>query len=64
MPSNVLVKNSELYRGKYVATRSFKDRKVVCSSHSAMTVYRKAKEKGVRDPVIVFVPKKDTANIL
>lgn len=63
MPRNVLVKNSDKYQGKYVATRSFKDRKAVCSGRNPVKVLSCAKEKGIRDPVVFYVPKKNSVNI-
>ena len=63
MPANTLVKNGSKYHGKYVATRSFKDRTVVSSGTNATTVYAEAKSKGVRNPVLVYVPKKGMVHL-
>jgi hypothetical protein len=63
MSANVLVKNSERYSGKYVATRSFKDKTAVCSGSDPAKVLTEAKGKGVKDPVVFFVPEKDMVHI-
>lgn len=49
---------SPKYAGKYVAfTQQEKDRKVVASSRNASVAIKKARERGVKEPVIVHVPK-------
>jgi len=53
-----LVKNSEKYEGLYVATRSFKDKNVVTAGSDLVSVHREAQRKGVKDPVVFYVPKK------
>ncbi|MBI5198005.1 MAG: hypothetical protein HZA19_05280 [Nitrospirae bacterium] len=63
MPRDVLIKDGERYGGKYIATRSFKDKTVVTSGKDAAKVYEAAKKKGVKDPVVFFVPKKGMVNI-
>jgi Family of unknown function (DUF5678) len=63
MPSNVLVKDGEKYSGKYVATRSFKDKAAVCSGKDLVDVLNRAKAKGVKDPVVFYVPEKDMVHI-
>jgi hypothetical protein len=63
MPHNILVKDAEKYGGKYVATRSFKDKKVISSGSDPATVFEEAKKKGARDPVVFYVPEKDTVHI-
>lgn len=60
---NVLIKDSEKYRGQYVATRSFKNKKVVCYGVDPGKVFNKAKEMGVKAPVVVYIPKKDMLQI-
>jgi hypothetical protein len=59
----VLVKDGGKYDGKYVAVRSFKNNKVLSSGHDPVQVLEKAKKKGARKPVLVFVPKKDMVHI-
>ena len=63
MSTKVLVTNRKKYQGKYVATRSFKDKKAICSGDDPVTVHSCAKEQGVKDPVVFYVPKKNRVNI-
>ena len=58
-----LINNAEKYAGKYVATKSFKDKKAICSGLDPVKVVRNAKKKGAKDPVVFYVPKKDTVYI-
>jgi len=43
------------YRGKWVALSS--DNRVISSGYNAKAVYRKAKEKGIKIPILFKVPK-------
>jgi len=63
MPTNIMVKNIEKYSGKYVATRSFKNKTAVCSGSDPSKVLDEAKKKGVRNPVVFYVPEKDMIHI-
>ena len=63
MPTKTLIKDGEKYGGKYVATRSFKDTKVISFGADPVKVYDEAKEKGVRDSVVFFVPKAGAIHI-
>ena len=60
---NVLLKDGEKYGGQYVATKSFKDRKVVAYGSIPSKVFNKAKEKGIKKPVVFYVPQKGTVQI-
>ncbi len=60
---NVLLKDGEKYGGQYVATKSFKNRKVVCSGSDPNKVFNEAKKKGVMAPVVFYVPKKGIVQI-
>lgn len=60
----ILKKDGKDYGGKYVAIRSFKNKEVLSFGCNPSRVLNAAKNKGARDPVIFFVPKKDTALIL
>ena len=53
---NVLVVNSDNYRGKYVATPDWDNNEVICSSEIPITAYNEAKEKGYSTPIILYVP--------
>ncbi len=58
MPVTTLIKDGEKYGGNYVATRSFKDRSVVSYGTDPIKVFDEAKKKGVKDPVVIYVPKR------
>jgi len=58
---NQVLITEEGYEGKYVALRSMSDRTVVASGDDPETVMREAREQGVTDPVIFFVPSHDIA---
>ncbi|MBI5099827.1 MAG: hypothetical protein HZB30_11380 [Nitrospirae bacterium] len=59
----ILVKDGHKYNGKYVAVRSFKNNEVLSSGHDPSIVLEKAKKRGAKKPVLVFVPKKDMVHI-
>ena len=61
--NNVLLKDGEKYRGQYVATKSFKDRAVVTYGIDPSKVFNDAKDKGVKSPVVFYVPKKGMVQI-
>lgn len=57
-----LVANKK-YQGKYVAFDPDKDKTVVAFGRNAGTVIKKAQDRGVKIPAIVFVPKENVAYI-
>ncbi len=59
----VLINDAGKYSGKYVATRTFLDKDVISSEDSPEKVYNEAKSKGVKDPVVFYVPFKDVIHI-
>ena len=63
MKEVVLLKDSERYEGKYVAKMSFISENVISSGDDPVKVYEEAKNKGIDEPVIFYVPKKDVAHI-
>ena len=63
MPVTTLIKDGEKYGGNYVATRSFKDRSVVSYGTDPIKVFDEAIKKGVKDPVVIYVPKKGMVHI-
>ncbi|MCR4287937.1 MAG: DUF5678 domain-containing protein [Deltaproteobacteria bacterium] len=63
MLDNILVKNAELYDGKYVATKSFLDKEVVCYGDDIVKVYNAAKEAGIEAPVVFYIPERDLIHI-
>jgi high-affinity K+ transport system ATPase subunit B len=56
---NHVLMSEEGYEGKYVALRSICDRTVVVSGDDPATVMQEARERGVANPVIFFVPSHD-----
>jgi len=60
---SVLLKDGEKYGGQYVATKSFKDRKVVSHGSDPSRVLNEAKGKGIKEPVVFYVPKKGMVQI-
>lgn len=63
MLNNVLVRDGEKYGGLYVATKSFKNKKVICSGNDPVKVFEDATRKGAKDPVVFYVPCKDMVHI-
>ena len=49
--------------GKYIATRSFKNKEIVSSGKNPEKVFFDAKRKGVRNPVLIYIPPKGQINI-
>jgi len=58
MSGTVLLRDDKRYDGKYVAIRSFRDKRVISSGTDISRVINKARKKGVKDPIVFFVPKK------
>lgn len=52
-------KDYERYKGKYVATKSFSNHTVVGSGDNPTDAVKKAKGKGVIDPVVFYVFKEN-----
>ena len=67
MNQHVLVQDSESYSesysGQYVATKSFTDKEVVCHGDDPVKVSDEAKEKGINEPVVFYIPPKDVVQI-
>ena len=59
MGKHILVNNSRKYSGRYVATASFSDTKVLYSGDDPADVLNQAKKSGVDDPVVFYVPRED-----
>lgn len=60
---NVLIKNCHKYSGQYVTTRSFRSKTVVTCGKGPVKAYKEAQRKGVKDPVLFFVPEEDMRHI-
>lgn len=58
-----LLKDGDKYSGEYVAIRSFTDREVISHGTDPIKVYNEAKNKGVKEPVIFYVPEEDVVQI-
>ena len=63
MEACVLVNDIEKYSGKYVATRTFADKNVISFGDDPVKVFHDAKKAGANDPVVFYVPEKDTVHI-
>jgi hypothetical protein len=63
MATRVFLKDGKKYGGKYVATRSFKNKKILCAGTDPVKVVEKAKKMGAKDPVLIFVPKEGVVHI-
>jgi hypothetical protein len=63
MNQYALVNNGDQYSGQYVAVKSFSDRTVVSHGAEPVAVLSEAKEKGVTDPVLIFVPEQNMIHI-
>ncbi|MEW6184767.1 MAG: DUF5678 domain-containing protein [Thermodesulfobacteriota bacterium] len=59
----VLLNDGEKYGGQYVATRSFEDKKVISHGSEPSQVFNEARKKGVKEPVVFYVPKKGMVQI-
>ncbi|MFA5144035.1 MAG: DUF5678 domain-containing protein [Candidatus Omnitrophota bacterium] len=55
--------NSNNYDGRYVALKSFKDHTVVGDGDTPKEAHDKAVGKGIKAPVITFIPLKDMVQI-
>jgi len=51
------IPTSKKYQGKYVATATFNECKVLSSGKDPAQVRQKAIDKGIKSPVVVYVPK-------
>lgn len=57
-----LIKSND-YDGRYVALKSFKDHAVVGDGATPKEAHDKAVDKGIKNPVITFIPLKDMVQI-
>jgi hypothetical protein len=63
MTPTAFVNNPDLYWGEYVAVKSFTDREVVSHGEIPLDVVNEAKEKGFKEPVLLFIPEKGMLNV-
>lgn len=55
--------NAEGLEGQYVATPSFSDNTVIAHGPDPAGVIAQSHKQGVDDPVVVYVPEKDSIHI-
>jgi hypothetical protein len=63
MKNILMVKDSEKYAGKYVATKSFMNKEVITFGSDFNDVYDAAEKKGFKNPVVVFIPENNLIHI-
>ena len=51
------------YSGCFVAMPSFKDKTIIAYDKKPAKVYKESSKRGFKDPVVVFVPAKDTTYV-
>jgi hypothetical protein len=54
--NNCAVSTNEKYQGKYVATKSFNNNKIIASGKDPIKVRQEAIKSGAKSPVVVYVP--------
>ena len=55
---------TDRYNGQYVAMKSFNDNRVVGSGKDSETALKKARSRGVKDPVLIYyIPQKEMVHI-
>ena len=59
----ILVNNSEKFGGMFVALKSFMEKDVTSFGKDPLSVYKDAKNKGIDDPVIFYIPEEDEVMI-
>jgi len=62
MNDNVLVKD-DAYKGEYVAVADVKKNRVVGHGMAPQEALDMARSKGYEDPVLIYVPEKDSVHI-
>ena len=60
---NLTLISGKKYEGKYVALRSFSDKKAIASGKKLNDVIERAQKKGIKSPVLIFVPEKDHVHV-
>ena len=63
MPVKEIVEDRKKYTGQYVAKESFKSLKVVSFGSDPLEVWKDAEEKGVKDPVVFYIPSSKLVHI-
>ncbi|MBF0566065.1 MAG: hypothetical protein HQK89_12570 [Nitrospirae bacterium] len=60
----VLINDGSKYAGKYVAIRGFGEKDVVASGNTPDDVYQITDKAGINNPIVFYVPEKDTIQII
>lgn len=55
--------NSDKYNGQYVAVKSAQDNTVVSSGTTPEEALNKAKEKGITEPFLLYIPEENLVHI-
>ena len=63
MKAKSIISSGKKYAGKFVATRSFNDKKVIASGKNPSDVRKEAIDQGHKSPVVFFVPSKNAIHI-
>jgi len=58
-----IIVNSNKYNGKYVALASISDNTIIGHGDTPEEALKKAQEKGVQDPFLLYVPDDDLVHI-
>lgn len=58
-----LLVTTEQFNGRYVAMKSFDDNTIVGVGDDPEKALKDAESKGYKNPVLMFVPEKDTVHI-
>jgi len=59
---NVLI-NTDKYNGLYVAMKSFDDHTIIGTGIDPRKALKDAEKKGIKDPVILYVPEEEVIHI-
>ena len=63
MPTKEIVKDSKKYTGKYVATKSFRSKEVISFGSDPSKVCAAAEKKGIKNPVVFYIPPTNMVHI-
>ena len=58
-----IIVNNKKYVGKFVATKTFNDHKVVASGKNPSVVAKKARDKGHDSAVVLYIPDKKGVHV-
>ena len=59
---NALFKD-EKFNGKYVVIRDFSNSEIITSGDDPKAIYEEAQKKGIKEPLLIFVPNKNMVQI-